>query len=76
MASLRWKCPDRQVTLTALRALIMGTPMADADFALPYKDVSDAWNHYLEHDAVLPRLTAVAVNGRGVGFALIASIRL
>ena len=40
----------RQVTLTALRALILGKPMADADFALPYKDVSDAWNHYLEHD--------------------------
>lgn len=40
----------RQVTLTALRALIIGKPMADADFGLPYKDVSDAWNHYLEHD--------------------------
>jgi pimeloyl-ACP methyl ester carboxylesterase len=40
----------RQVTLTALRALIIGKPMADADFALPYKDVSAAWNHYLEHD--------------------------
>lgn len=40
----------RQVTLTALRALILGKPMPDADFGLPYKDVSDAWNHYLEHD--------------------------
>ncbi len=40
----------RQVTLTALRALIIGKPMADADFALPAKDVSDAWNRYLEHD--------------------------
>ncbi len=40
----------RQVTLTALRGLMTGKPMPDADFALPYKDVSDAWNSYLEHD--------------------------
>jgi Protein of unknown function (DUF3089) len=40
----------RQVTLTALRALLTGKPMPEADFALPYKDVSDAWNSYLEHD--------------------------
>ena len=40
----------RQVTLNALRALIIGKPMPDADFGLPYKDVSDAWNHYLEHE--------------------------
>jgi pimeloyl-ACP methyl ester carboxylesterase len=40
----------RQVTLTALRTLMAGKPIPEADFALPYKDVSDAWNHYLEHD--------------------------
>ena len=40
----------RQVTLTALRALIAGKPMTEADFALPYADVKDAWNFYLEHD--------------------------
>lgn len=39
----------RQVTLTALRALIAGKPMA-ADRVLGYKDVVDAWNYYLEHD--------------------------
>ncbi len=39
----------RQVTLTALRALIAGKPMA-ADRALGYNDVLDAWNYYLEHD--------------------------
>lgn len=40
----------RQVTLTALRGIMTGKPMPEADFALPYKDVSDAWNFYLEHD--------------------------
>jgi pimeloyl-ACP methyl ester carboxylesterase len=40
----------RQVTLTALRTLMSGKPIPDADFTLPYRDVSDAWNHYLEHD--------------------------
>jgi hypothetical protein len=39
----------RQVTLTALRAMLAGTPMA-ADRALAYNDVLDAWNYYLEHD--------------------------
>ena len=39
----------RQVTLTALRALIAGRPMT-ADRVLPYNDVLDAWNFYLEHD--------------------------
>jgi hypothetical protein len=39
----------RQVTLTALRAALAGTPMA-VDRALGYNDVRDAWNYYLEHD--------------------------
>ena len=39
----------RQVTLTALRAMISGKPLA-ADRMLAYNDVLDAWNHYLEHD--------------------------
>lgn len=39
----------RQVTLTALRAVIAGQPMK-ADLALGYNDVVDAWNHYLKHD--------------------------
>jgi hypothetical protein len=45
----------RQVTLTALRALMAGRPNA-ADRVLAYNDVLDAWNYYLEHDN----------NGRGV----------
>jgi hypothetical protein len=45
----------RQITLTALRSMIAGKPL-EADRGLAYKDVVDAWNHYLEHDN----------NGRGV----------
>ena len=45
----------RQITLTALRSMIAGKPL-EADRALAYKDVVDAWNHYLQHDN----------NGRGV----------
>jgi hypothetical protein len=45
----------RQITLTALRSMIAGKPL-EADRALAYKDVVDAWNYYLEHDN----------NGRGV----------
>lgn len=39
----------RQITLTALRAAIAGSPMP-MDRALAYNDVLDAWNYYLEHD--------------------------
>lgn len=39
----------RQVTLTALAAMLMGKPMA-ADRVLAYSDVRDAWNEYLAHD--------------------------
>jgi hypothetical protein len=39
----------RQVTLTALRAMFTGNPMA-VDRALAYNDVLDAWNYYLAHD--------------------------
>jgi hypothetical protein len=39
----------RQVTLTALRAFIAGRPTT-ADRVLPYNDVLDAWNYYIEHD--------------------------
>ena len=45
----------RQVTLTALRAFMASRP-STADRVLPYNDVLDAWNYYLEHDN----------NGRGV----------
>jgi len=39
----------RQVTLSALRAALFGTPIP-VDRALAYNDVLDAWNYYLEHD--------------------------
>jgi len=39
----------RQITLAALRAALLGTPMV-ADRTLAYNDVRDAWNYYLEHD--------------------------
>jgi len=39
----------RQVTLTALRALIAGKPIP-VDRDLGYSDVLAAWNHYLGHD--------------------------
>lgn len=39
----------RQVTLTALRSMIAGKPLA-ADRMLAYNDVLDAWNHYLRND--------------------------
>lgn len=39
----------RQITLTALRAMLTGKPIP-VDRALAYNDVLDAWNHYLQHD--------------------------
>ncbi|HLW55118.1 MAG TPA: DUF3089 domain-containing protein [Candidatus Angelobacter sp.] len=39
----------RQITLTALRAVLAGTPVA-VSRELAYNDVLDAWNYYLEHD--------------------------
>jgi hypothetical protein len=37
----------RQTTLKALEARLRGRPMADADPALGYHDIVDAWNYYL-----------------------------
>ena len=39
----------RQVTLTALRAVLTGQKV-DVDRALAYNDVADAWYYYMEHD--------------------------
>ena len=39
----------RQVTLSALRAVLAGRTAA-VDRALGYNDVLDAWNYYLQHD--------------------------
>lgn len=39
----------RQITIPALRALMSGQLVA-VDRELAYRDVRDAWNHYLKHD--------------------------
>jgi hypothetical protein len=39
----------RQTTMRALSARLSGHPMSDADPALGYHDVVDAWNYYLAH---------------------------
>lgn len=39
----------RQVTLPALRAALLGKPMA-VDPTLNYRDIRDAWNYYLQND--------------------------
>src|SRR5690554_2152965 len=39
----------RQVTLTALRAGMSGGENMTPDRSLPYQDVLDAWNYYLEN---------------------------
>jgi hypothetical protein len=39
----------RQVTIPGLGAMVSGTDMDDA-FALAFRDVVEAWQHYLEHD--------------------------
>jgi uncharacterized protein YceK len=38
----------RQVTIQGLRSRLSGKPMA-VDQQLPYRDVLDAWNYYLQH---------------------------
>jgi Protein of unknown function (DUF3089) len=80
----------RQITLTALRAMISGKPL-EADRALAYKDVVDAWNYYLEHDnkgrgvvlighsqgsGLLTRLIAEQIEGKPVQARVISSLLL
>lgn len=78
----------RQVTLTALRAMIAGKPIA-IDRDLGYGDVRAAWNYYLEHDnqgrgvvlvghsqgsGVLTRLIKEEIDGKPVQAKLISAI--
>jgi hypothetical protein len=78
----------RQVTLTALRAAILGQPMA-GDRTIGYNDVVDAWNEYLAHDnhgrgvvlvghsqgsGVLTNLIAREIDGKPVQAKLISAI--
>src|SRR5580692_1863546 len=78
----------RQVTLTALRALIGGKPIP-VDRDLGYGDVLAAWNYYLAHDnqgrgvvlvghsqgsGVLTRLIKEEIDGKPVQGKLISAI--
>jgi hypothetical protein len=78
----------RQVTLTALRALIGGKPIP-MDRDLGYHDVLAAWNYYLEHDnhgrgvvlvghsqgsGVLTRLIKEEIDGKPIEDKLISAI--
>jgi DUF3089 family protein len=78
----------RQVTLTALRAMIAGKPMP-MDRDLAYNDVLAAWNYYLAHDnkgrgivlvghsqgsGVLTRLIKEEIDGKPVQDKLISAI--
>ncbi|HEY6619274.1 MAG TPA: DUF3089 domain-containing protein [Steroidobacteraceae bacterium] len=78
----------RQVTLTALRAMIAGKPIP-LDRDLGYGDVLAAWNYYLAHDnqgrgvvlvghsqgsGVLTRLIKEEIDGKPVQSKLISAI--
>ena len=78
----------RQVTLTALRALIGGKPIP-VDRDLGYNDVLAAWNYYLAHDnqgrgvvlvghsqgsGVLTRLIKEEIDGKPVQAKVISAI--
>jgi hypothetical protein len=78
----------RQVTLTALRAMIVGKPIP-VDRDLGYNDVLAAWNYYLAHDnkgrgvvlvghsqgsGVLTRLIKDEIDGKPVQDKLISAI--
>jgi hypothetical protein len=78
----------RQVTLTALRAMIAGKPIP-VDRDLGYGDVLAAWNYYLAHDnhgrgvvlvghsqgsGVLTRLIKEEIDGKPVQSKLISAI--
>lgn len=81
----------RQVTLTALRSVIAGKPMAGVDRMLGYNDVLDAWKYYLEHDnqgrgvvlighsqgsGVLTQLIRNEIDGKPVQERLISALLL
>jgi Protein of unknown function (DUF3089) len=78
----------RQVTLTALRAMMMGKPIP-VDRDLGYNDVAAAWNYYLAHDnkgrgvvlvghsqgsGVLTRLIKDEIDGKPVQDKMLSAI--
>ncbi|MDX1393345.1 MAG: DUF3089 domain-containing protein [Gemmatimonadota bacterium] len=86
----------RQFTLTALRARLTGGEgepgaLGELDRELGYRDVRDAWTHYLEHDndgrgvvlighsqgaTVLTRLIGEEIDGRPIQRSLVSAILL
>lgn len=40
----------RSITVRALRGLLIGRPLPNTDYELPYQDVLSAWHYYLQHD--------------------------
>lgn len=60
----------RQLTLTALRARLKGHPI-NADRALAYNDVKDAWDYYLAHDN---RGRGVVLIGHSQGSLVLAEL--
>ncbi len=80
----------RQVTVTALRAALVGAPMP-ADRQMAYADVKAAWEHYLAHDnngrgvvlvghsqgaGILTALIANEIDGRPVASKLVSALIL
>jgi hypothetical protein len=78
----------RQITIPALRALTSGQQVA-VDRELAYRDVKDAWNHYLRHDnagrgvilyghsqgsGVLKRLIQEEIDGKPVQAKVISAM--
>jgi len=78
----------RQVTLTALRSLMQGTPIV-ADRELNYADVREAWRHYLANDnggrpyvlighsqgtGLLKRLLAEEIEGKPVAARMLSAM--
>ncbi|HEX3912385.1 MAG TPA: DUF3089 domain-containing protein [Steroidobacteraceae bacterium] len=78
----------RQVTLTALRAMIVGKPIP-VDRDLGYHDVLAAWNYYLAHDnhgrgvvlvghsqgsGVLTRLIKEEIDGKSIQDKMVSAI--
>jgi hypothetical protein len=78
----------RQVTLTALQAVILGKPIP-VDREMAYGDVADAWNYYLKNDnhgrgvvlighsqgsGVLTRLIKTEIDGKPVQKQIISAI--
>jgi hypothetical protein len=79
----------RQITLTALVAMMTGKPVVGADWNLALEDVQDAWSAYLAHDnhgrgvvlighsqgsAMLGLLIANKIDGKPVQKQLISAI--